>query len=745
MADAILALAATGLAGLSPSAAVIGLRYRDAQRWAADLDPYRLEVGHGFDPEGLRQFLGALTGLLPARWERPVAVRGLGVEIVATDQGITHWLLVPRHQSEIVLGQLRAAVPSARVTAESLPRWLPPTLAGEVVTDRPHQPLKTGEPETVAAGLLSALQPLAQDEQMVVQILLLPLAPRTAPSLSTSPNDHELSGRTAEAIRTKYSDTLFAGTIRLAVTSPSAARDRQLLARLTASLHFANSPHANLRRRAVSSRNVARALLARKPLLLGRRCLLSAAEVTGLVGLPPRHASLPGLSLGGTKLLAPSVDIPTHGLVVADANFPGISRPLALSTAGSQQHVHIVGPTGVGKSVLLANLVLQAIAAGWAVVVIDPKSDLVADLLLRIAVRSSDVIVFDPLDSRPVGLNVLHGPGGDPDRTAEDVFTVIAKLNRDSWGPRLADLLRASLHTLARTPGTTLVDLPRLLTDPIWRQRVIGDLDDPLGLGAVWGWWDSLSDAERGVALSPLLNKVRPWVVRPRLRHVLGQAEPLLDLDQALADRRIILAPLSSGELGSDAAALLATVLLSKLFQAVMRRVRFPREERHPVLLVVDEAQMVAGLPTPLPDLLAMARAMGVAVVLAHQTLSQFDPELRAAVQSAARSRVIFQSSATDARPLARDLQPYLEPEDLQALGRFEVVARLATGERVAPPATGRTRPLPEPTADAAAIREQSRQLWGRDRADVEAELRRRQEAPATPGGSVGRRPRRSP
>jgi len=694
-----------------------------------------------------------MTGLLTSRWERPVSVRGIGLEVTATVHGINHTLLVPRHQEDIVLGQARGTLPGIRMTVIPDYRVPLPTLAGELATPQPSHQLRIDRPEVVAAGLLAALQPLEVDEEMVIQTLLFPIASSASSSRSIvatvvatviealGPKSSAKPTQPAPPLTDKQRLPQFAAVVRLGVKSASSQRDRLLLVRLTASFHNLNSPEATLRRLRTSSRRSRRALIARRPPILGRPCTFNSAELSGLLAFPPKGISLPGLRTGGCRQLAPSSDIPTIGRIVADSTY-GSPRPLALSITDSQQHLHLVGPTGVGKTSTMINLALQDMAAGYGVIVIDPKGeDFTADLLDRVpAHRIDDVVVLSPLDDRPVGLNILQSPE-NPDLVAEQVFTIIHRLNRESWGPRLADLLRTCLHTLARTEGATLCELPVLLTDSSYRQRVVGGLDDPLGLGAAWATFESWSEAERSQAVSPILNKVRPWVLRPRLRHILGQAEPLLDLDHVLAQGRILLVPLSAGELGGDAAGLLGAVVMAKLSQAVMRRASLPRSERRPVFLYVDEAQMLGSLPTPLPDLLATARAMGLSVTLAHQTLSQFDPELREAVLGTARSRLIFQTAASDAGRLARELTPYLGPEDLRGLGAFEVVATLATGSRVAPPVTGRTRPLPPPTGQAAAIREQSRQRWGRDRETVEAELRRRQERPAG-SGAVGRRRR---
>ena len=74
-----------------------------------------------------------------------------------------------------------------------------------------------------------------------------------------------------------------------------------------------------------------------------------------------------------------------------------MERPLALSLPDSLRHLHVIGPTGVGKSTLLLSLITQDMTAGRGVVVVDPKGDLVADVLDRVPPeRTGDVVVIDP-------------------------------------------------------------------------------------------------------------------------------------------------------------------------------------------------------------------------------------------------------------------------------------------------------------------------------------------------------------
>ena len=175
MVEPAVLLAALGMAGLSPSAAILGLRHREARNWASGLDPYRLVVPSGCDPAALQRFFASLTGLLPGRWERHIRVRGIGIEVDSSNGSIAFYLLIPHNQADIVTGSLRAHLPNARLVPE--PSYEPsvPTLAGELMTVRPHHQLGVDDPAAVSTGILAALQPLEEGEHLTLQMLLLPL------------------------------------------------------------------------------------------------------------------------------------------------------------------------------------------------------------------------------------------------------------------------------------------------------------------------------------------------------------------------------------------------------------------------------------------------------------------------------------------------------------------------------------------------------------------------------------------
>ena len=382
-------------------------------------------------------------------------------------------------------------------------------------------------------------------------------------------------------------------------------------------------------------------------------------------------------------------------------------------------------------------------AEGRSVVVVDPKGDLVADVLDRVPPdRVGDVILLDPTDvDRPAGFNLLAGASEAPELVTDQVVSVFHNLYSAFWGPRTDDILRAALLTLASEPGMTLVEVPLLLTDEGFRRRLVSGVDDPVALEPFWAWYEAMSPAERAQAIGPVLNKLRTFLLRRRLRNVIGQADSTFELDAVLRDRKILLVSLAKGLLGEDAAALLGSAVLARLWHAVQGRAALPPSARTPVFCHIDEFQDYLNLPTSLADVLAQARGYGFGLTLAHQHLGQLPALIRQAVLANARSRVVFQTAASDAQALAREFAPHLAAADLQALGPFEAVVAAAAGNRVLPPASMVTLPPSEPTGHGAAARALSRQRYGRDRTEVEQAMRDRLDRRPV-GGDVKRRRR---
>jgi hypothetical protein len=667
--------------------------------------------------------------LLATAGSRPVIV-----EAVGSSGAVQHRLALPGGQAESMVDQLRAALPGLSVEALSRRPALMATRAVELRLSTRRRPLRTDDLTAVNRAVLTALAHLHKGERLALQWMLgRALAPVVVPNHASGlaheswlgalllapfgpspPMDAEARG----ALRSKQAEPGWQLTGRVAVQASNASRERQLIRQVVGALSTSAAPGVGWRLHSVRPRQVRDARL---PWRLPLR--LNAVELAALAAWPVGVTNELPVDRLGSRLVAPSTAIPRKGRVIGEASFPGRERPLALSATDSLRHLHALGPTGSGKSTLLLNLIAQDVAASRAVVVIEPKGDLIAEVLQRIPpARIGDVVLLDPTDTaRPVGLNPLQLNGRSPELAADQLLGLFHSLYAAHWGPRTHDILGASLLTLARTPGMSLAALPLLLTDAGFRRRILRGVVDPIGLSPFWSTYEAWSEAERAAAIAPVMNKLRPLLLRPELRAIIGQVDGGFDLRRIFTERKILLVNLSKGLLGPETSALLGSLVVALLWQAILGRAAIAPERRHPVFVYVDEFQDYLHLPLDFADALAQARGLGVGFVVAHQHLHQLDPAMRSAVLANAQSRVAFRLPSEDSRAIAAGSA--LDPEDFQSLGAFEAYAQLVASAAVQPWCSLRSLPPSEPSTDAAVVRITSRLAYGRDRAAVEAEL----------------------
>jgi hypothetical protein len=603
-----------------------------------------LRTSHAADP--IRALLGAPVGLGPF------------------DRACVQLLARPVAGRRVT----RARRAAQRVTAGRAPRLLGRLF--DLITPTRPRSTRTTRPANTSAGQdrQARLEHLAQDRAVVEKL-------RTNP----------FETRIRYAIATLVHQPPSPGELR-------AARDvLRGRGHAIASSFATYAEHNRYRRRRL--RHPIESLAQRR---LQRGDLLSITELAAIAHLPTDDA-VPGLQRAGAKAVPPPPGIPAAG---EDVKLLGHSdaasgRPVGLHVADARHHLHILGATGSGKSELMARMVLSDVAARRGVVVIDPKGDLVSDLLMRLPESAGRRVVLFDADSntRPPVLNPLEG--ADHARAVDNLVSIFSRIYAASWGPRTDDILRAGLLTLTALPGTpTLADLPKLLSTSSFRTRATRKIQDPV-LRGFWSWYESLSEASRAQVIAPLMNKVRGFLLRPFVRAAIAGGPSTVDMDTVLNHGGICLVRIARDALGMETSRLLGSIVVARTWQAATRRARIPQRERPDASLYVDECHNFLNLAYPLEDMLAEARGYRLAMTLAHQYLGQLPPELEEGISTNARSKIFFNSSPEDARRLARHTKPRLDEHDLSNLDAYHVAARLVLRGAEAAPFTLATEKLP--------------------------------------------------
>jgi hypothetical protein len=670
--------------------------------------------------------------------------------------GEIHWRLgVDAQIAREVSAQLRAHLPKMGLTR--LPRAKRPALllGADVRLRGLSSPLRLDTAGAVSAELLDALGSLYAGEAGVVQWLIGPSQPRgsvparfnLAESLGMR-MPQEPDATTTRLWRQKAAEPMFAAHGRIGAMAVNAGRAYNIIRSLGSALKLTSAEHASLQLSKSSAGRARKVTEVARPLSWG--CLLSAAELAAVLGWPVQEVVGDDLPVIGGHinptpegLLVSEDDERSGARVLGESLHPAQRGELVtMPVATALHHVQVIGPTGSGKSTFLAALALADIAARRGVLLIEPKGDLVDDVLARVpADRRDDVVVIDPANAeRVVGVNVLAGEPAQAERRADQIVGLLAEMHGANWGPRTADVALHAILTVSRLKDGALPDVPVLLTNPAFRRSVLARVSDPLVLAPWWAWYDNLSTAERGHVIAPLLNKLRAFLSRDALRRMLGQPKPRFSLDELfLKPGRIVLINLNKGLLGGPTASLLGALLLTQVWAAIQRRTAIPAGKRHPVMVVIDEYQDYLHLPgIDLDDALAQARGLGVGLTLAHQHLDQLSKAQQAAILANARSRVVFRPATGDAKPLAASFGSDVTGDDLLRLRAFEACAQLLIDSRPSAPFSVRTRALPPWTSKPGDIRRRSAQRWGDDGAAIDAALTERWQGGDAPEAPVG-------
>jgi Helicase HerA, central domain len=306
-------------------------------------------------------------------------------------------------------------------------------------------------------------------------------------------------------------------------------------------------------------------------------------------------------------------------------------RECALSLQERLRHIGIFGITGVGKSTLLRNIAAQDMARGDGLLLLDPHGPLAEDLLPLVPRQRVDEVCYFNAGDRefPVGFNIVGDVLADDQAVvAEGVVSAMRAIWLDiSWGPELERILRSSVIALIQTPRVSLVHLPRLLTDDIFRAYVISRTTNPVVRQFFERQYNPRPEDERLRMIASVLNKIEAFLASDPLRNILGQDMSTLHLDHAMRHGRIVIANLSKGAIGETPAELLGGLLLARALAALMGRRR--DKALRPFHIIVDEA---AVFKTGLAPLLREARKFFGSLTLATQDIASLDDHTRNAI-----------------------------------------------------------------------------------------------------------------
>lgn len=397
------------------------------------------------------------------------------------------------------------------------------------------------------------------------------------------------------------------------------------------------------------------------------------------------------------------------------------------------KHVYVIGKTGMGKSTMLENMAIQDIQNGEGIAFIDPHGSTAEKLLDFIPQdRINDVVYFAPFDTdHPIGFNVMEDVGYDKRHlVVSGLMGALKRIWVDAWSARMEYILQNTLLALLEYPGSTLLDVNRMLTNKTFRNAVIAKISDPIVKSFWVDEFAAFTDTYTREATPAIQNKIGQFVANPLIRHIIGQPKSSFDLREIMDKKKIFIVNLSKGRMGETNASLLGSMLTVKIYLAAMSRADEPaaRMAKLPrFYFYVDEFQSM--MNEAFADILSESRKYKLALTLANQYIEQMEEEVRDAVFGNVGTLICFRVGPFDAEVLETVFDPTFTPEDLVGLGIGQIYLTLMIdGVGSAPFSAETIPPIEAPDISYRDdVVEQSRRHYGRARSLVETEINRKQ------------------
>ena len=465
----------------------------------------------------------------------------------------------------------------------------------------------------------------------------------------------------------------------------------------------------------------------------GEGFILNIEELASVFHLPHTSVDTPNIVWALSKTAEPPANLPTPQNNQASeiscfgrTNFRNSNMAFGGLRSDRGRHIYVIGQTGTGKTGMLELLSLSDIKYDHGYAIIDPHGDFAINNLNSMPENKVEkVVYFNPADSDfPIGFNPLEVTDSRQKINIASDLVGVMKRMFDSWGPRLEYILRYTILALLDNPGSTMLDITRMLTDKSFRKRILSNVDDLVVLNfwqSEFNTWDQRFQTE---AVAPVLNKVGAFTANPTIRNIIGQPKSSFDIRKIMDEGKILILNLSRGLIGEDNANILGAMIITKIQLAAMSRADIADiRDRKPFYLYVDEFQNFA--TDSFAVILSEARKYGLYLTLANQYISQMPLEVKNAVFGNVGTIVSFRVSPDDAPFLEKYFAPQFDSTDLIQLANRDFVTTMTINGEKVPAFSGRTLEIAETKENNLdKITAHSRKHYTKPKQQVEAEIK---------------------
>lgn len=358
----------------------------------------------------------------------------------------------------------------------------------------------------------------------------------------------------------------------------------------------------------------------------------------------------------------------------AKSNFRKGNTPFGIWQKDRLMHMYVIGKTGVGKSNLLATLILQDIYHHRGLALFDVHGDLLNTILECIPEeRKKDVVYLDITDPELVyRYNPLKRVSIEKrSLVASGILETFQKLWRGAWGVKLEHILRYTILTLLDQPHAYMNDIIRILNDGNYRNGCMRNVRAK----EILDFWNYEFPKFTKNDLIPVLNKVGAFLVHPASKRFLVDNQKDISIRACMDTSKIVLINISKGSIGNDLAKLIGSLLLNAIAFSAFSRSDQLESDRKPFHVFLDEFHNYTN--PSLVTMLSELRKYKVSLTMAHQYLNQLDIDIRNAVLGNVGTIIAFRLGQQDAKYLEHECRPVFVSEDFTSLENYDIYLKL--------------------------------------------------------------------
>ncbi len=678
-------------------------------------------------------------------------------EMVGLPGEIHFFVHCPRKYADMVEKQILGSYQDADVSVvDEYNIFAPKTeiaYARLVLDEDSYTPIRTAESFTgdPMANVLSTLSKMSEKEGAIVQLAVAPTDNRWQKNGSefvqnieknnSDPDKKKINvpQEKIQAINKKISKPGLISEIRVVTSAPTKEIAKMHLDNILSAFDQYSNPGINkLKKKKIKDSEemsfLYDVIYRRTP--ESEKSILNIEELAGLYHFPNKDITTPNI----VWLL--SKELPAGNEISSDINskdaiwlgnnyFRGKRKMICFQRDDRRRHAYILGQTGTGKSWLMVRMMIQDIYNGDGCCFIDPHGSAAEMLLERIPPeRAEDVIYFNAADfERPFGLNIMEFYNEQHKHQIVNSFlALLIRLfdpnNQGYAGPAFQQAVRNSMLTAMSKPGSTLIEVVRILQDEEWVMNYwLPLIKDEMVLGY---WTDQVAKTDKKTkaeSLTYFISKFDKFTTNLAIRNIIGQSESSFDFREVMDEGKILIVNLSKGLIGDENMSFLGLLIVQKLLAAALSREDIPEEERRDFFFYADEFQNFA--TEEFNSILSEARKYRLNLTLAHQYIGQLPEDIKNAVFGNVGSLFITRCSPEDAKFLETPFEGYVTATDIvnQSMGHW-YTKLLNNGSYPAPFSLVSTYgpkfsdsgfDLPVNKEVSGIIKEMSRRKYGRD------------------------------